>query len=126
MMDAPDLTLTAIKMIISLGVILIGIIAIYFVTKRLSVRSFQHRKGGYIDIIENKYIGVKKSLCLVRVPGSILVLGLSGDRINCLAEIDSEKEFVDKLQQRKLNPENRQKQNFKQYLAGVFPKKSEQ
>ena len=68
MNTSPDLTITAIKMIFALIAILFGIIAIYYLTKKLSINSLHGKDSGYINIIENKYLGVKKSLCLVKIP----------------------------------------------------------
>ncbi|MBC2711743.1 MAG: flagellar biosynthetic protein FliO [Desulfosarcina sp.] len=41
-------------------------------------------------MLESHYLGVKKTISLVRVPGKVLVLGISGDRINLLDTLDDE------------------------------------
>ena len=41
-----------------------------------------------IRILENAHLGVKKSIALVRVPGAVLVVGLTADRITLLERID--------------------------------------
>jgi flagellar biogenesis protein FliO len=41
-----------------------------------------------IRVLGSHYLGVKKTISIVQVPGSILVLGISADRINLLERID--------------------------------------
>jgi flagellar protein FliO/FliZ len=46
--------------------------------------------GKRIHVLESHYMGVKKTISLVQVPGKVLVLGISGDRINLLDTLDDE------------------------------------
>jgi len=122
MNTSPDLTITTVKMLLALIAILFGIITIYYLTKRLSLNSFSSGGRGYIDVIENKYLGVKKSLCLVKIPGSILVLGLSNDNITYITEIHSENEFKE-LNKKELGKKDSFTDSFKQNLSKILPKK---
>ncbi|MDJ0990384.1 MAG: flagellar biosynthetic protein FliO [Desulfobacterales bacterium] len=48
-------------------------------------------KGGStrrIRVIENTHLGAKKSIAMVQVPGAVLVLGVTGERIALLERID--------------------------------------
>ena len=85
---APDLTTAAIKMVMALGVVLLMVWGLYRLAKgRLSV----HPGGGQdklIQVMESQYVGVKKSITLVQIPGSILVLGVGTDSVNLLSQID--------------------------------------
>jgi flagellar biogenesis protein FliO len=49
-------------------------------------------------VIANQYIGVKKNIALVEVPGSILVLGVSNDKISMLTKIE-DREIIETIQQ---------------------------
>lgn len=91
MNTSPDLTITALKMVLALIAILLAMLLVYFFSKKFSFSSIKKEKEGYIRIIENKYLGLKKSLYLVEIPGSILVLGVSNDNISYLTEIHNEK-----------------------------------
>jgi flagellar biogenesis protein FliO len=45
-------------------------------------------KTGLIQVLESQYLGIKKSVTLVKVPGSVLVLGVSPDRVSLLSKIE--------------------------------------
>jgi flagellar protein FliO/FliZ len=53
---------------------------------RLS-RSFNENKK--IKVLENCYIGFKKAVCLIQVPGEIIVLAISGEHITFLTKIST-------------------------------------
>ena len=88
MNPSPELIPTAIRMIIILGLLLGGLILALYVVKRLSGRGDGQTRGRMIRVLANTYIGVKKSVSLVEVPGCVLILGVTADRINLLAKID--------------------------------------
>ena len=102
----PDIIPTAIKMLTALGVVLGGMLVVYYFSKRLLKRQVGHSKGRMIKVLESSYIGVKKNISLVEIPGAILVLGISNDHIsllskienqeviNCCKEVDQEKEML--------------------------------
>lgn len=96
----PDLISSALKMLIVLGILLGGLVIALYFTKRI-MRKTGQSKGKMIRVLANSYVGVKKSISLVEVPGSVLVLGITNDNINLLAKID-DVEIVDKV----TRPEN--------------------
>lgn len=96
----PDLISSALKMFIVLGILLGGLVIALYFTKRIMRRTGQS-KGKMIRVLANSYVGVKKSISLVEVPGAVLVLGITNDNINLLAKID-DVEIVDKV----TRPEN--------------------
>lgn len=96
----PDLISSALKMLIVLGTLLGGLVIALYFTKRIMRRTGQSN-GKMIRVLANSYVGVKKSISLVEVPGSVLVLGITNDNINLLAKID-DVEIVDKV----TRPEN--------------------
>lgn len=96
----PDLISSALKMFIVLGILLGGLVIALYFTKRIMRRTGQS-KGKMIRVLANSYVGAKKSISLVEVPGAVLVLGITNDNINLLAKID-DVEIVDKV----TRPEN--------------------
>jgi flagellar biosynthetic protein FliO len=88
----------ALKMLSALAVVLAGLLAIIFFTKRMIANSVGGSGDKLISVLASTYIGVKKSISLVRVPGALLVLGISNDNIRLLAKIDDQK-LLDKFKE---------------------------
>jgi flagellar protein FliO/FliZ len=78
----------AIKMAVILVVMIGCLWGISVYLKKMMKGSGGKKSGRHIRVLENCYVGVKKSISLVQVPGSVLVIGLSGDRITLLSKID--------------------------------------
>ena len=82
---------TAVKMLSALVLVLAGLGVAIFFTKRM----IANRSGGngdkLIRVLASTYLGVKKNISLVRVPGAVLVLGISGDNIRLLTKIKDRK-----------------------------------
>ena len=91
----PDMISSALKMLIVLGILLGGLVIALYFTKKI-MRKTGQSKGKMIRVLENNYVGVKKSISLVEVPGAVLVLGITNDNINLLAKID-DVEIVNKV-----------------------------
>ncbi|MBW1783779.1 MAG: flagellar biosynthetic protein FliO [Deltaproteobacteria bacterium] len=88
MNQPPDMITTALKMLIVFGVLLGGlVISLYFIKKVIRNKAGQS-SGRMVKVLANSYIGVKKSIALVEVPGSILVLGITSEQIHLLTKID--------------------------------------
>jgi flagellar biogenesis protein FliO len=85
---APDLTISTLKMIGSLILVLAILWFVYRWTRNNLAAGRAQGRGRLIQVIGNHYLGVKKSISIVQLPGSILVLGVSADRINLLQRID--------------------------------------
>jgi len=86
----PDLISTSLKMLIVLAVLVGGLLITFYYTKRKIGKQIGGSKGKLIRVLGNTYIGVKKQISLVEIPGAVLVLGLSGDNISLLAKIDDD------------------------------------
>jgi flagellar biogenesis protein FliO len=78
-------------MLIVLTVLVGGLLITFYYTKRKIGKQIGGSKGKLIRVLGNTYIGVKKQISLVEIPGAVLVLGLSGDNISLLAKIDDDK-----------------------------------
>jgi len=87
----PDLISTSLKMLIVLTILVGGLLITFYYTKRKIGKQIGGSKGKLVRVLGNTYIGVKKQISLVEIPGAVLVLGLSGDNISLLAKIDDDK-----------------------------------
>lgn len=87
MNPTPEMTTTAIKMVLSLVLVLAMLWGIYRFTRRSLNSGPAGANGRLIHVLANQYLGIKKSITLVQVPGAILVLGVSADRVNLLSRI---------------------------------------
>ena len=77
-------------MVVSLGILLAVLIAALYFAKRIFKGTGIQKKGRMIRVLASTYVGVKKNISLVEVPGAILVLGITNDAINLLAKIEDE------------------------------------
>lgn len=88
MNTTPDLTAAAIKMVLSLGVVLLIVWVLFrFAKNKLPVGQVAGNQKN-IKLLESQYVGLKKSVVMVEVPGEILVLGLGADSLSLLTKID--------------------------------------
>ncbi len=94
----PDMLTTALKMVASLGVVLGGLFVVYYLTRRMTRSDGAGTRDRLIRVVANKFIGVKKNICMVEVPGSILILGITNDRITLLREIN-DGEILERIRQ---------------------------
>jgi flagellar protein FliO/FliZ len=86
----PDMLTTALKMFAALGLVLGGLFVVYYFTRRVTRSDGGGSRDKLIRVLANKFIGVKKNICIVEVPGSILILGITNDHITLLSEIDDD------------------------------------
>ena len=77
----PDLVSTGLKMLTALVIVLGGLMIVLYYTKR----KFRNQGGvsslKLVRLLGNTYIGVKKHITLVEVPGALLVLGITAENI---------------------------------------------
>jgi flagellar biogenesis protein FliO len=81
----PDLLAASVKGVAALGLLLGGLFLAYRVVRHLGQRS--SGSGKLIRVLATSYVGVKKTVSLVEIPGAVLVLGISGDRMRLLSTI---------------------------------------
>jgi flagellar protein FliO/FliZ len=84
----PDLSIVTLKMVISLTVVLAIIWGLYRAAKKNLPLVQNGGHGKMMRVLENQYLGVKKTITMVQVPGAILVLGISSDKVSLLTQID--------------------------------------
>ena len=98
MNTAPDIVSTAFQMLTALGIVLGGLLVAFYFMKRFLKRDIGGSKEQLIKVIASQYIGIKKNISLIEIPGSILVVGVSNDNISLLTKIE-DKVVLDVLRQ---------------------------
>jgi flagellar protein FliO/FliZ len=98
MNSSPDVVSGAFQMLTALGIVLGGLLLVFYFLKRYLKRDVGGSSGQLIQVIASQYIGVKKSIALVKVPGTILVIGVSNDNISMLTKIE-DKANIEAIQQ---------------------------
>jgi flagellar biosynthetic protein FliO len=88
MSTAPDALSTTLQMLTALAIVVGGLLVAFYLMKRFLKRDAGGSNTALIRVVANQYIGVKKNIALVEVPGTVLVLGISNDRISLLTKIE--------------------------------------
>lgn len=94
----PSLLGSSLKMLAALGVV-IGILLLIYAASRKGFGILPQKKSGLIQVLETRPLGGRKFLCVVKVRGREMLLGLSNDRIECLSQLPSDDTFAETLQQ---------------------------
>lgn len=84
----PDLAATAVKMFAALVILVVFSLAALYLSKRFFGRGRPRYAGGMMRILSSIHVGVKKTVTMVEVPGSVLVLGVTNDHIRLLTKIE--------------------------------------
>ena len=95
---APYIVSSTFKMLTALSIVMGALLVVFYLMKRFLKRDIVGSKDQLIKVIDSQYIGIKKSISLVEVPGSVLVVGVSNDNISLLAKIE-DKVVIDTLRQ---------------------------
>jgi flagellar biogenesis protein FliO len=111
---------------------LIGLVGILVVARFMLKRSGRigamGGSGNLVQVISTGYIGVKKSVTLVKIPDAILVLGVTNERITLLSKIE-EQALIDRIcandTQGTSQSFSRQLHKLSSGLMGNIKKKSE-
>lgn len=93
----PDMMSTALKMLAALALVLAGLGAFFYFARRLMRKDIGGGGGKMIRVLASQYIGLKKNISLVQIPGAILVVGIAGDTIRLLTKIE-DKTILDQIQ----------------------------
>ncbi|MBW1850010.1 MAG: flagellar biosynthetic protein FliO [Deltaproteobacteria bacterium] len=114
----PDLFSTALKMLSSLVIVLGGMFVVFYFMKRVLKRDTVASKEKLIRVLSNTYLGVKKNISLVEVPGALLVLGITNDNISLLSKIE-DKDILDNL---KRHEDDHSQSSFSSHLHRLSEK----
>ena len=98
MNTTPDTVSIAFQMLTALGIVLGGLLVVFYFVKRFLKRDVGGSKEQLIKVIASQYIGLKKNISLIEIPGSILVVGVSNENISLLTKIE-DKVILDVLHQ---------------------------
>ena len=92
----PSLLGSALKMLAVLAV-LIGALLLFYAASRKGFGVLPQRKEGLIKVLETRPLGGRKFLCVVKVRGEEMLLGLSHDRIEYLSKLAPAEDFSQTL-----------------------------
>lgn len=84
-----EMLFPAFKIIFAMILVAAALGVVLYVMKRVLQKKSIGAKGKLIEVLGTSYIGVKKSILLVDVLGTILVLGVTNDNITLLTKIDN-------------------------------------
>jgi flagellar protein FliO/FliZ len=96
MTAAPDMFGTALKMLAALMLVLGGLALFFYIAKRVMRKEIGGSANKMIRVLASQYVGLKKNISLVEVPGAILVIGITGDTIRLLTKI-KDKNILDQF-----------------------------
>lgn len=77
-------------------VIIVIIVTIFILRKKLGIKTGMIGRKRYIHVVDSVSLGSKKSVHLVKMPGKVLLIGVTNERIQSLSEI-TEKDIVDSI-----------------------------
>ena len=92
----PDMMATAFKMFAALGIVLGALFIVFYFARRISKIENSVTNQKLIRVLANKFIGVKKNICAVEVPGALLILGITHNHITLLSKIEDQ-EILEKI-----------------------------
>ena len=92
----PDMLATTLKMLAALALVLGGLGIFFYFAKRVMRKNISNLGEGMIRVLASQYIGLKKNISLVQIPGAILVVGIAGDSICLLTKIE-DKTVLDQI-----------------------------
>ena len=85
------------KYLKSIGLILIvTVVALYFLRGKLGIKTGMGKRKRYLSVVDSVPLGSKKYIHLIKIPGKILVVGVTHEKIQTLSEI-TDKEMVDSI-----------------------------
>ena len=88
MNPTPELLPSALNMAAALAAVLGGLFLLLHLGRRYLQRPAAAGGQPLVRVVASHPLGLKKSVALIEVPGAVLVLGLSGDRIQMLTRIE--------------------------------------
>ena len=96
MTNDPEFTTTLIKMLAFLLLMAGGAAGVLYVFKRVVPSAAPASGRQLINVLCTKPVAPKKSVALIQVPGTVLVVGMAGDNLCLLTRIE-DPEIVDEL-----------------------------
>ncbi|MCD6274257.1 MAG: flagellar biosynthetic protein FliO [Deltaproteobacteria bacterium] len=88
MSNSPDMVTTALNLFFALIIVLVSLLLLFYLFKKGVKKYYNNSDNKLIKVLDSTFIGVKKNISLVEVPGAVLVLGITNDNISFLTRID--------------------------------------
>lgn len=86
------------KLLESTGIVIgIIIVTVFFLRRKLGIKTGMSGKKRYIYIVDTVPLGSKRYIHLVKVPGKVLLVGTTNERIQSLTEI-TEKDIIESIE----------------------------
>lgn len=95
---SPSLLGASLKMAAGLAVV-IGLLLLLYAASRKGFGVLPQKKNGLIQVLETRPLGGRKFLCVVKVRGEEMLLGLTNERIEYLAKVPAAEDFETSLKQ---------------------------
>jgi len=83
-------------MLAALALVLGGMGIFFYFTKRVMRKDGSGSGGRMIRVLASQYVGLKKNISIVEIPGAILVVGITADTIRLLTKIE-DKTILDQI-----------------------------
>ena len=87
MTQLPDLYYVAFKMLGALSFVVLTLYLFLRFFRSVLHKDIQNAGSKLVHVIENHYLGSKKSITVFKIPDGMLIVGISGDRMELLAHI---------------------------------------
>ena len=84
----PDLWVTGLRLGLSLGLVLLLCWGGTVLGRRFLMKAPAGGGGRLMQVLGHQYLGMKRTITMVKIPGAVLVLGVTADRIQLLSRID--------------------------------------
>jgi flagellar biogenesis protein FliO len=89
----PEIT----RLLKSTGIVIVVIVVtVFFLRKKLGIKTGMSGRKRYVHIVDTVPLGSKRYIHLVKVPGKVLLIGATNERIQSLTEI-IEKDIVESI-----------------------------
>ncbi len=103
MTNDPVFTATLIKMLVFLLLMAGGAVGVLYMLKRVTPSTGNASGRQLINVLSSRPIAPKKSVALIQVPGTVLVVGITGDNLTLLTKIE-DRELIDELSRQPSQP----------------------
>ena len=90
MSNSPDMVATALNLLFALIIVLVSLLLLFYLFKKVMKKYHNNSGNRLIKVLDSSFLGVKKNISIVEVPGAVLVLGITNDNISLLTRIDRE------------------------------------
>lgn len=84
----PDLWVTGLRLGLALGLVLLLCWGAMVLGRRFLMKAPAGGGSRLMQVLGHQYLGMKRTITMVKIPGAVLVLGVTADRIQLLSRID--------------------------------------